>query len=411
MRSKETPYTDDQRRVLELDREHPAATPKDIAEMMGDDYPTQYCKRIIEDFELPDEHRTIGTIATMATVSDNTTDETEPETETEPEEGGSEPVNEEIAHYESRPLDSLGHKAQAVVKAARNGRTLDDIADDDEINTSRSYVRRCIKQGSQFIDDDARIWDDVLNPRTVLSVDDIAEADNEAKQKIVQAICDNPDKNKEKIADIADSNANHVGSVMQMYEHLLPSKFCKRYPSLSDGGKYPRHRNAKEAERAGKRAAAAKHQQRHVTDDIEQDAMDEAEAIVEEMERNEDDDDGSVSIGAEPATESEETEEPSRPIGFDESLFDEDGNLRTRSRSDDHFAQKAEQADKAQDAEPPAAGLPVPDPEELSEGRVVADEDVERLLEEAEAVPQLNGEMRAYAAGIQRAVKALGLDN
>lgn len=224
---KQTPLSDQQRQILELDRDFPDATPKDILGMLDDeDINVEYVQRIIHDFDLPDEDTiTIGDIMSTKTSAPENESETM-DTDDEPNDGG---IEDETVGTE-RPIDTLGEKAKALVETIRENPeiTASELYEKHD-DTSDQYTYSSVRKHSHLIPEDATIWDTITRPEEVTDVDDVG---GDLASGVIEAIRDDTEQSISDVAETVDTDAGYVTSVMQTYQHLLPPKWRRQHPSL-----------------------------------------------------------------------------------------------------------------------------------------------------------------------------------
>lgn len=424
------PQSEEQRRILELDRDNPDATPKDILDMLDDPHLTvDYVQRIIHDFELPKEQPSNPDAQDiMATANDTTDDDPDEQTESLPDPTSS-----------HRPLDTLGEKSRKVIETIRDDPELSltevyDIRDD----CSRGHVRNSIKKYSQHIPTDAAIWDDVTRPETITDIDDIGA---KSKRLIVQAISDNANASKKEVADMAGVRKTQVTDAMQMYQHLLPAKWCRRFPSLSDGETLPRGDGEECALGPGTTKAEGESEGEEsesttISPDIATDTAEAAEPT---------DADGEIRVSTEPSDATVGTfqahddpeDERERLINLNDigllgdeeldqrlsqldELIDEDGDGEDGTVTADEDGRPGidaswqtppwagDDAEAAPAGADDAADLRPPQPKEVI---AVDPDDRDQLEDEVELLRDSGEELSGYAKGIQHALTVLGVDS
>ena len=353
MNKKQAPITDDQRKVLEIKRDHPGSNPKDIVSLLDDPHlGVNYVQQVIHNFELKDQppKNNIGNLAIMTTrTSNDTTDDDEQDT-TKPD---------IVDSKATRTLDSLGKKSKRVIKYVNaNPETgyTDLIRIMEDENISDATTRISLKKFSELVPDDAAVWDGLEHPRSVKTPDDIRG--NKQKQ-IVKYIINNPEAPKARVAKKNDTNRTHVTATMQTYNHLLPDAWCERFPSLTGGGTLPHGDGDDTAHGRG--------------------------GAVEK----EDDSDDRLKKMAKNAKRSAELDR--------EKLFDENGRLKKPGQTDD---------DDEEDTEPST------DVEKEVEEVVAYDaERVDMLWDEIDSFEGVPSEdMELFSAGMRHVLSVLELD-
>lgn len=408
--------SDDQRKVLEMDRNHPKATPKDIHGMLDDpEISIGYVKHVIEsdDFQLPEQRRENQHKISIlnATSSGGENDEGGAE---DSESGADEQPTPAEPRSNHRPLDTLGDKGKHVIENVRENpdATSDEIGEMSD--STWTHVRRTIVKFSHLIPEDAAVWEDIERPELTTSADEIASS---KKREIVEAIIDNPTASKKEITEIAETNLGYITDTMQMYQHILPDEWCERFPSLTNGDTLPRghgddaSRGGRESETSAGTTVSPETATSTADEMREEVGLDTADAEEPGAGENTTTTTTSPEIGKlQPHDDIDKERERLRNLNNIGLLADEGLDKRLNQLD---ILEGTEGADTDSDT------TPEPQEEEADEDVQVDDEnetvsvsasDRDHLESEIELLRDSQNELATYAKGIQHALTVLGVD-
>lgn len=394
MASKQTPITDDQRKVLEIDRNHPDATPKDILGMLDDpDLTVDYVQRVIHDFELPEEQPSAPTqLMSSVQEADPDEDEQAPTTTTE------------------RPLDTLGDRAREVVEAVQDDPEITVQELEDDVECSSTHIHNTVRQFSQLLPDDAAIWDQFNHPEETESPD---EVNGKKAKAVVKAICDDPSKTKNEIVAETDSEYAYVTTVMQIYQHLLPDEWCNRFPSLCGGDTLPRAHGdavANADQTHNNHGGGASEEPSGADYDPDFDPQDERRRLENLHDIGMIDDETLEEKLAELEDEADTEEEAEEIVDEAEDEAEEEDESTSTTISPDMATETADDSDniKEPDMETPSMGEVTAPADKVT---VVDPEKVDQLNDQLELLEDdSSGELAAYAKGIQYTLNVLDID-
>lgn len=392
MASKQTPITDDQRRVLEMDRDHPDATPKDIFGMLDDPHLTvDYVQSVIHNFELDDEkpeNPVKAAIMSSATTNNDADEDDETDEQFEPDQS-------------TRPLKSLGEKSREVIEEVQADPDVGFHELAERFDTSDAHVKGSLQKFAQMTDPDAAVWETIKNPRDTKNVEDIT---GDKARTVVETINDHPTWEKGKVADVSDCQKSYVTSTMQKYDHLLSDRWCARFPSLSGGETLPRG-NGDDA--SHDKGGPKKHTTPDVGEDEDEEDEDELEAEPEVDENNPN--------GFDPADERRRIENL-HDIGLlDDDEFDERIEALVEKAGGEEVEPDEDEGGDGVVVKPELArgekGQSKRHADILPESEMVVDTDKLDILEnELERLTFAGGELGAYGEGIRHALNVLGID-
>lgn len=402
---KQTPLSDQQRQILELDRDFPDATPKDILGMLDDeDINVEYVQRIIHDFDLPDEDTiTIGDIMSTKTSAPENESETM-DTDDEPNDGG---IEDEKVGTE-RPIDTLGEKAKALVETIRENPeiTANELYEKHD-DTSDQYTYSSVRKHSHLIPEDAEIWDTITRPEEVTDVDGVG---GDLASDVIETIIDDPDQSISDVAETVDTDAGYVTSVMQTYQHLLPAKWARRHPSLgcpsdlqdftgSDQRDYPSDSSEETDEDVDEDECIVEVDENGCPEGFESpeeyrdhlDMLRSSELIDEETYE-----DKMEQIEIDGTDESDSSDATISPPRADETA--DGGETEPAVSTTDDGSGVVASNDKLTSEALEGGGIQIPE------------ERVKLLKEELENIENTGGDVRIYGSGIRHALTVLGID-
>lgn len=229
-----TPITDDHRRVLEINRDHPGATIKDIVGIMDDPaLGVDYVQSVIHNYELPEETKVSPTTNGFHTTTDEENDEEEQPDAAD--EAVDEPVEEptddrpwedaDTDFERVRSLDSLTVKGQAVIRYLRGHPDVERLDHVDEaLDVSSGYTRTVIKQNPHLVPEETTVWEKTTNPDEV-TFDDLTAN----RQLVVREMWDDPDSTQSEVARATDLSEATVHTIAKQYPHLVPGQWLDRY--------------------------------------------------------------------------------------------------------------------------------------------------------------------------------------
>lgn len=230
MMNKPTPVTEDQRLVLETARDHPDATPKEVATLTGKEYiTTEYAERIMHDFELESESTKLAMKdMAMVTKKQDTDDSTD---------AGEWPFDLELAER-SRKYETLTDGQKEIIDTIRENPDETTVFIGSESGRGSSNVRGYVRRFHHLLPDDSDIVDFHGKPE-----DEEWEDIDEHIRDMITYIHNNPNVSQEGVRKWMnrqhpdrDTTLTTVNGILQEYVHLLPLKFAKRYKALKPGG-------------------------------------------------------------------------------------------------------------------------------------------------------------------------------